>query len=84
MQKRFVEITKALTYFTEIALTAIIPIILWICVAGYVKNKFGLGEYVTAIGIILGVLTAYVNIYKLFKRISAESSRKDSSDDKKE
>lgn len=84
MQKRFVEITRALTYFTEIALTAIIPIIIWIGVAGYVKNKFGLGEYVTVIGIILGVLTAYVNIYKLFKRISAESSRKDNSADKKE
>ena len=84
MYNRLNDIVKALGYFTEIALTAIIPVCIWIAIAGYVQNKFGLGTYVTVIGVILGIATAYMNLYKLFKRISADSSRKDNNAEKKE
>ncbi len=82
MYKRFNEIAKALSYFTEVALTAIVPIAIWIAVAQFVKEKFALGSYVTLIGTILGIITSYSALFRLFKRISAESSKKNSSDTK--
>ncbi|MBQ4137512.1 MAG: AtpZ/AtpI family protein [Clostridia bacterium] len=77
-------IVKALGYFTEIALTAMIPIGIWIFIAKLLQARLGLGSYVILIGIILGVLTAYVNLFKLFKRISADNSKRDNGTDKKE
>ena len=70
MRSKFTEIFRALSYVTQIGLSAAVPLIIWIWLAGLVKNRFSLGNYVTVIGIILGVASAYVNLFKLFKRIS--------------
>lgn len=77
-------VVKALGYFTEIALTAMIPIGIWVFIAKFLQSRLGLGSYVILIGIILGVITAYVNLFKLFKRISVDASKRDNGTDKKE
>ncbi len=84
MYNRINSIVKALGYFTEIALTAIIPIGIWIFIARFVQSRLELGSYVTLIGIILGIITAYFNLFKLFKRISSESSNDNNNKGKKE
>lgn len=72
--KYYSKIAKALAYFTQIALTALVPIGLWLFIAEFIRAKFDLGSYVTVIGIILGVVTAYVNLFKLFAAISRENT----------
>lgn len=76
MYNRLNEIAKAISYFTEIALTAIIPIAIWIVIAQFVKMKFELGNYVVLIGILLGIITSYSALWKLFKRISFDAGNK--------
>lgn len=77
--KDYSKIAKALAYFTQTALTALIPILIWIFIANFIKKQFGLGDYVTVVGILLGVVTAYFNLFKLFRAMS-----RDNSNDKKD
>lgn len=84
MYNKLNAIAKALGYFTEIALTAMIPIGIWVFIAKFLQSKLELGSYVILIGIVLGVVTAYVNLFKLFKRISVDASKRDNGTDKKE
>ena len=77
MYNKLNNIAKAVSYFTEIALTAIIPIAIWLAIAGFLKTKFELGNYVVIIGILLGIITSYSALWKLFKRISADTMNKD-------
>ena len=67
MKKNYSDIIKALSYLTQVGLTAIIPIFIWIFIAEFIRKKLELGSFVLIIGIVLGVASAYVSLYKLFK-----------------
>ena len=69
MKKSYSDIIKALSYLTQVGLTAIIPIFIWIYLAEFVREKLSLGSYVLIIGILFGIASAYVSLYKLFKQM---------------
>ncbi len=77
MKKNRADIIKALSYITQVGLTATIPIFIWIYVAEFIREKLSLGSYILIIGILLGIASAYVSLYKLFKTMSGEKSDKD-------
>jgi hypothetical protein len=70
MKRYYADIIKALSYLTQVGLTAIIPIFIWIYVAGLIREKFSLGNYIIIIGILLGIASSYVSLYKLFKAMN--------------
>ncbi len=72
MKKEYSDVIKALTYLTQVGLTAIIPIFIWIFIAEFIREKLSLGSYVLIIGILLGVASAYVSLYKLFKTMNSD------------
>ncbi len=67
MKNKYTDIIRSLSYLTQVGLTAVIPIFIWIYIADFVRKKFELGSFVLLLGIILGVASAYVSLYKLFK-----------------
>ncbi len=77
MYNKLNDIAKAISYFTEIALTAIIPIAIWLAIAQFIKTKFELDSYVVLIGILLGIASSYSALFKLFKRISDDAKNKE-------
>ncbi len=72
MKNNYSNIIKALSYLTHVGLTAIIPIFIWIYVAEFIREKLSLGSYVLIIGILLGVASAYVSLYKLFRTMNSD------------
>lgn len=76
MKKSYSDIIKALSYLTQVGLTAIIPIFIWIYLAEFIREKLSLGSYVLIIGILLGIASAYVSLYKLFKQMQDNDKNK--------
>ena len=75
MKKDYSDIIKALSYITQVGLTAVIPIFIWIYAAEFIREKLSLGSYVLIIGILLGIASAYVSLYKLFKAMSSDNNK---------
>ena len=76
MKKSYSDIIKALSYLTQVGLTAIVPIFIWIYLAEFIREKLSLGSYVLIIGILLGIASAYVSLYKLFKQMQDNDKNK--------
>ncbi len=75
MKKSYSDIIKALSYLTQVGLTAVIPIFIWIYIAEFIRERLSLGSYVLIIGILLGIASAYVSLYKLFKAMSSDNNK---------
>ena len=50
MKKSYSDIIKALSYLTQVGLTAIIPIFIWIYLAEFIREKLSLKEYFAPFG----------------------------------
>ena len=73
MKNKYTDIIKALSYLTQVGLTAVIPIFIWIFIAEFIRKKLELGSFVLIIGIIFGIASSYVSLYKLFKTMNTDS-----------
>ena len=73
MKKNYSNFIKALSYLSQVGLTAIIPVFIWIFIAEFIRKKLELGSFVLIIGIILGVASAYVSLFKLFKTMDFDN-----------
>ena len=73
MKNKYTDIIKALSYLTQVGLTAVIPIFIWIFIAEFIRTKLELGSFVLIIGIIFGIASSYVSLYKLFKTMNTDS-----------
>jgi len=54
-----------LALISQIGISMVVPIIGCVWLANYLMKKFDLGVWVLFIFIILGVMTAFTNLYKL-------------------
>ena len=55
----------ALSTITQLGLSIALPIVVFLFLAGYLRLKFGLGNYVTVIGILLGVGSGIASMFRL-------------------
>ena len=73
MKNKYTDIIKALSYLTQVGLTAVIPIFIWIFIAEFIRKKLELGSFVLIIGIVFGIASSYVSLYKLFQTMNTDS-----------
>ena len=65
--KAFFEAVKYVGFITQLGLSMIVPLLLCIFVTIWLRDKFGLGNFVVLIGIILGILTSFYNLATFIK-----------------
>ena len=57
-------LAKGLTAFTHIGISTAVPIVFFIWGASWLQNKFGLGNWILMLGILLGVTSGMFTFYK--------------------
>ena len=73
---------RAAAWLTQFGLNMVSPIIIAILVAAWLKTRFGLGDWVILLAIILGVGAAFTSMFSFIKTVRRENGGK--SDDKKD
>ena len=76
------EIITALSYISQLGLCVIISFAIWIGIATWLRIKFGLGNYVSVAGVLLGAGSGVMSFVNFCKQIKAQTSRKDETDEK--
>lgn len=76
------EIITALSYISQLGLCVIISFIIWIGIAAWLRKTFGLGNFVSVIGVLFGACSAWLSFMNFCKQIRGLSSRKDENDGK--
>ena len=78
MQSRF-KFLEGLVWITQVGLSVLAPLLLFILGAVWLKNRFSLGGWVIAVGIALGLLGAagaLINTFRLLHRLPDEKKDK--------
>lgn len=78
-KKSYYKSLSNLALISQIGISMVVPIIGCVWFANFLMKRFGLGVWVLFLFILLGVVTAFMNLYKL-----AAFSNKDIEEDKKE
>ena len=60
---------QLLTWLTQLGLSTAVPLAGFILLAVWLKNRFGLGNWVLFVGIALGVFSAIDGFYKSLKAL---------------
>jgi len=64
MKKNYREIVNALSYLTQLGLNVVVSFGIWIWLASWVRKTFGLGNFVSVIGVILGAGSGFMVFIK--------------------
>lgn len=67
---------QLLTWLTQLGLSTAIPLAGFVLLAVWLKNRFGLGNWVLFVGIGLGVFSAIDGFYKSLKALENLSKEK--------
>lgn len=65
--KGFSEIAKPLIWLTELALSAAVPLFLFVYGAIWLRDRYGLGAWVLVLGILLGLTSAFSGLRSAFR-----------------
>ena len=82
MKKHGREALKALSAVTQLGIYVIVSFGIWILTANYIKQRFGLGNYVSVIGVILGAGSGMLSFVKFCKRYAESMDGGGKSDEK--
>lgn len=78
-KKNYYKSLSNLALISQIGISMVVPIIGCVWFANFLMKRFDLGVWVLFLFVILGVVTAFMNLYKL-----ADFSNKDMEKDRKE
>ncbi len=67
---------KYLVWVSTLSASVITPIVICVYLGYYIKNKFSLGIWVIIVFIILGFLTAMLNVVKFFRFVQSQAKNK--------
>ena len=81
-KKSYNEIITALSYISQLGLCVIISFAIWIGIAAWLRKQFGLGNYISVIGVMLGAGSGIMSFLNFCKQIKIQTSRKDDHDEK--
>lgn len=73
---------RALAWVTQLGLNMVTPLVLCIIAAAWLKNKFGMGDWIIFAAIIIGAGGSVVSMFSFIKTVNKENGRK--TDDKKD
>lgn len=68
---------KNLAYLTQIAFVMITPILLGVYIGNYIDEKLGTEPIIMLICVILGVGTAFMNLYKFAMSVTEKKEKKE-------
>ena len=61
------EAFKNLSFLTQFGLSVVSPIIIYIWLASWLRDKFSLGDWIMAVGIVLGLFSAFYSGVSFFR-----------------
>ncbi len=73
---------KSIVWITQFGLSVVTPLVVSILFALWISDKFSLGKWVIAIGLIMGILGAISGLRASLKSIAIISKQQDSQKDK--
>ena len=82
MKKHGKEIINALSAVTQLGIYVVVSFGIWILAANYIQKRFGLGNYVSVIGVILGAGSGMLSFVKFCKRYVGSISEGGEDDEK--
>ena len=71
---------RLLTWFTQLGLSVVMPLLLCICGSVYLRNRFQLGGWIVLLGVFLGVggaVSGFRNSLELMRRESEQEGKDD-------
>lgn len=68
MKKNSNDYLKYLAFITQVGITILTPIALCIFLAIFLTRKFGIGQWVIILGILLGISAGILNVYKMMTK----------------
>lgn len=68
---------KNLTYITQVAFIMLTPIIGCIYLGNFLDEKFGTSPWILLVGILMGVGTAFMSLYKFVMSVTREQEKKE-------
>ena len=75
-KKRDLRVLRNLVYVTQLGLSVVTPIALFVLLAGWLRDRFGWGDWVMLAGILLGTLCGVYNFFRFLNFIFSESRRR--------
>ncbi len=77
-------VLSALTMVSQFGIGVLTPMLLCIFAALWLKNRFGLGDYVVLIGIVLGIGSGFMSMIKMIRQMSELSKKEDEDESRNE
>ena len=77
MAKRFHKAAMALSMITQFGLSVAAPIVLCALAASWIKQRFGLGDWVSLAGILIGVGSGICSMVNFIKTIQKKIEEKE-------
>ena len=67
----------ALGMITQFGISTITPMLLCIFVAVWLQSRFGLGDWVVLVGVLMGVGSGFMSMMKMIRQMSELSRKED-------
>ena len=67
---------KNLTYVSQVAFIMLTPILLGVYAGNFLDEKFGTTPWLLFVGIVLGVSSAFLSLFKFAMKVSREGKQK--------
>ena len=74
-QNKILDIGKNLALVTQIGIMILAPVGLCMYGANLLIKKFGLGDWIMILAILLGIAAGFLNIYKILKSYFSSGSK---------
>ena len=74
-QKHIFRAMKYLSFLTQVGLSILTPILLCVLAAVWLQNRFGLGNWVVVVGILLGVGGGFCSLFQFFQFVQREGKK---------
>ncbi|MGM9521510.1 MAG: AtpZ/AtpI family protein [Oscillospiraceae bacterium] len=68
---------RNIVWITQLGLSVAVPLVLCILAAVWLRNRFGLGGWIMAVGVLLGVCGAISGLWSSMRNIQREAGEED-------
>ena len=59
---------KSLSLISQVSISMLTPVFMMIFLCIWLKNKFGLGDWIIIVGILLGIGSGFTSVWKQLKK----------------
>lgn len=69
---------KNISLISQLALSLVTPCLITVLICTWLKNRFGLGDWVVVVGIIWGLLSGFSSVWVYLKRAIKDAEKEQS------